>query len=66
MRHTLIEAAHLIAGLLAVLIVSETAAWAYPLGHVPIRWIGRIVAVAVVVWSLPRFAAAWRSDRAHG
>lgn len=66
MRHTLIEVAYLLAGLLAVLLVTETAAWAYPLGHVPIRWIGRAVAVGVLVWSVPQLLAALRKDRAHG
>lgn len=67
---TLIELLHLIVGLLAVAVVTETAAWAYPLGRVEIAWIGRIVAVGVLLWSIPLFRAAWARDRtaerAHG
>lgn len=63
---TLIELAHLVAGLLAVALVTETAAWAYPLGRHEIAWIGRIVAVGVLLWSIPLFRAALAKDRAHG
>lgn len=67
---TLIELLHLVVGLLAVAVVTETAAWAYPLGRDPIAWIGRVIAVGVLVWSVPKFVEAWGQDseatRAHG
>lgn len=66
MRHRLIELAHLIAGLLGVALVTELAAWAYPLGRVPIAWIGRIVAIGVLLWSIPLFRAAAIKDRQKG
>lgn len=62
---TLIELAHLIVGLVAVALVTETAAWAYPLARYEITWLGRIVAVGVLLWSIPLFRAAWRRDRAQ-
>lgn len=61
---TLIELAHLVVGLLAVALVTETAAWAYPLGRSEIAWIGRIIAIGVLLWSIPQFRAAWAKDRA--
>lgn len=61
---TLIELAHLVVGLLAVALVTEGAAWAYPLGRYEIVWIGRIVAVGVLLWSIPQFRSAWAQDKA--
>lgn len=66
MRHTLLELAYLIGGLIAVAAVTETAAWAYPLGRHEIAWVGRIVAIGVLLWSIPLFRAAWAKDHAHG
>lgn len=63
MHRVLIELAHLIVGLIAVAAVTEAAAWAYPLGRVEIAWIGRIVAIGVVLWSIPKFRAAWIGER---
>ena len=60
----LIELLHLVIGLIAVALVAAAAAWAYPPGRDAIAWIGRAVAVGVVLWSIPLFVAAWRKDRA--
>ena len=63
MRHTLIELAYAGAGLLVALVMTWTAAWAYPLGADVIWVVGGVAMVAVVAINWPAVRDAIARDR---
>ncbi len=60
---TLIELAHLAAGLMVTAVIAKTAAWAYPLGRDTIGWVGIACALAVVALAVNPVRRAWAIDR---
>ncbi|MES2754148.1 MAG: hypothetical protein V4659_05740 [Pseudomonadota bacterium] len=66
MRHTLIELAHLAAGLIVVALLTWGAAWAYPLGAPEVRVIGGVAFVLVVLINVRAVREALAKDRANG
>jgi Na+-driven multidrug efflux pump len=61
---TLVEALHLLAGLLVAVGLTWACAWAYPLGADVIWWCGGAAMLATVLMGIGPLRRAWRADRA--
>ena len=62
-RHFLTELAYLVAGLVVVAVVTQVAAWSYPLGRAAIGWTGWVAAVVVFAMAWHRLREGWERDR---
>ena len=62
-KQTLIELLHILAGLAATALITQVAAWAYPLARDTITIVGWVAAVAVVLMGIPPLRRAWAIDR---
>ena len=61
----LIEMLHILAGLLAALLIASLAAWAYPLARRDIWLVTYIAMGAVVVMGIGQLRRAYAADRAR-
>ncbi len=64
MKNTLVEALHVLAGLVAAVAITWTAAWSYPLGWDVIWWCGIGAMVATLVMGIGPLRRAWMQDKA--
>ncbi|RDE05460.1 hypothetical protein [Sphingomonas aracearum] len=63
-RRTLIEALHLLAGVIGTMAVAKAAAWGVPLARVDIWRVAGVCVLVVLLWSVRPLLLAWRAD--HG
>lgn len=60
---TLVELLHILAGLVATVLIVRLAAWGYPLARDTFHAIGWFAGGAVVVMGIAPLRKAWRIDR---
>ena len=63
-RRTLTELFFITGALVAAMLLTWAAAWAYPMGREPIRWCGLAAMAATVAMGAGPLARAIRADRA--
>lgn len=63
-RRTIVEALHLLAGVIGTLAVAKAAAWGVPLARVDIWRVAWVCVAVVLAWSVRPLLLAWRAD--HG
>lgn len=62
-KRTLIELAHVVAGLIATALITKAAIWAYPLGRDTLRIVGWCTIALVLVMAVAPLRRAWAIDQ---
>ncbi len=65
-KYTAIELFFVATGLIATVVICQTAAWAYPLGRREIEVSGWVIAAIILLLGIAPVRRAWARDRGHG